>query len=93
MVLNLFHELDPGSVRTVEISQGGQISVPAAVRRRWGSRRVRVVDAGDRLIVEPVPDDPLERARGSLRLAEGVSTEMLRAAGRDEDAVDERRER
>jgi hypothetical protein len=52
-----------------------------------------VVDAGDRLIVEPVPDDPLERARGSLRLAEGVSTEMLRAAGRDEDAVDERRER
>lgn len=87
MAINLFHDLDPDVVRTVEISQGGQISIPAAVRRRWGSRRVRVVDAGDRLIVEPVPDDPIDRARGSLRLAGGLSTEALRAAGRDEDAA------
>ncbi|MCB1015194.1 MAG: hypothetical protein KDB10_08765 [Acidimicrobiales bacterium] len=93
MVVHVFHDLDPDSVRTVEISQGGQISIPAAVRRRWGSRRVRVVDAGDRLIVEPVPDDPIDRARGSLRLERGLTTESLRAAGREEDAVDEGRGR
>lgn len=93
MAVHLFHDLDPDVVRTVEISQGGQISIPAAVRRRWGSRRVRVVDAGDRLIVEPVPDDPIDRARGSLRLGRGQTTESLRAAGREEDAVDEGRGR
>lgn len=93
MAAAILHEFDQESMRTVEISQGGQISIPAAVRRRWGSRRVRVVDAGDRLIIEPVPDDPIEQVRGSLRLPDGVSTATLRATGRDEDAADEQRSR
>lgn len=57
----------------------------------WGRRRVRVVDAGDHLVIEPVPDDPIDRVCGSVCLPEGMSTDTLRTEGREEDAADEQR--
>ena len=42
-----------------KVSANGQVSIPAEVRRRWGARRVLVIDKGDRVIVRPIPDDPL----------------------------------
>ena len=74
------------------ISKGGQISVPASLRRRWGTDRVVVVDRGDHLVVRPAPADPIAAAKGSLPLPGGLSSEELRAAARQEDeAVDRRR--
>jgi bifunctional DNA-binding transcriptional regulator/antitoxin component of YhaV-PrlF toxin-antitoxin module len=49
------------------ISKGGQISIPAEVRRRWGVNEVWLFDEGDRLAVLPVPDDPIAAAAGSLK--------------------------
>jgi hypothetical protein len=51
----------------VPISQGGQISLPAAIRRRWSTRRVLIEDLGDRIIVRPIPEDPVAAAKGALR--------------------------
>jgi bifunctional DNA-binding transcriptional regulator/antitoxin component of YhaV-PrlF toxin-antitoxin module len=49
------------------ISKGGQVSVPAAVRKRWGTRNVLAEDRGDHLVLRPVPDDPVGAALGAFR--------------------------
>lgn len=74
-----------------KITNGGQISLPADVRHRWGTQHVGVEDLGDHLVVTPMPDDPIAAARGALKglLA---PTEQLRAnARRDEAAAEARR--
>ena len=38
------------------ISRGGQVTVPAPVRRRWETERVALEDHGDYLLVRPVAD-------------------------------------
>jgi bifunctional DNA-binding transcriptional regulator/antitoxin component of YhaV-PrlF toxin-antitoxin module len=73
------------------ITSGGQLSIPARVRRRWGTRRVVLDDRGDYLVVKPLPDDPVSALRG-LWKGQGLSSEELRAiARRDEAAAESRR--
>ena len=71
-----------------KVTNSGQISLPAAIRRRWGAGRVLVVDRGDYAIVRPLPDDIVGFLRGSVPPA-GESLEELRA---DERRADSRRE-
>lgn len=56
----------------MKISAGGQISLPARVRRRWGTRTVALDDQGDRVVVEPAADDPIAAAEGALAAEFGV---------------------
>jgi bifunctional DNA-binding transcriptional regulator/antitoxin component of YhaV-PrlF toxin-antitoxin module len=72
------------------ISRGGQISVPAAIRRRWGTTAVLIDDRGDSLVIRPLPADPIGAARGSLpsRIASEETRAMLR---REEDEAEQRR--
>lgn len=75
-----------------KITSGGQISVPAVVRKRWGAKMVALEDLGDSLIVRPQPDDAIGAARGALR--ERVSgSEDLRSAAREDEARAESRRR
>ncbi|HUY98624.1 MAG TPA: AbrB/MazE/SpoVT family DNA-binding domain-containing protein [Verrucomicrobiae bacterium] len=78
-------------IRDTRITRGGQISIPAGVRRRWATERVAVEDQGDRLVVRPLPADPIGAAIGSLRLAPGVTTDILRRQARLEDQATETR--
>lgn len=71
-----------------KVTSSGQISLPAALRHRWGTARVLVVDRGDYAIVHPVPDDIVGFLRGSVPAAQG-SLEDIRA---DDRAADSRRE-
>jgi bifunctional DNA-binding transcriptional regulator/antitoxin component of YhaV-PrlF toxin-antitoxin module len=75
------------------ISTGGQISVPAAVRKRWGTRTVLAEDRGEELVLRPAPDDPIAAVRGifAQEMTGGPTVDELRAAGRDEEAQLERR--
>jgi AbrB family looped-hinge helix DNA binding protein len=50
----------------VRITQGGQISVPAEVRRRWGTSLLVLEDEGDRIVLRPAPQDAIAAAEGSL---------------------------
>ena len=68
----------------VQISKGGQISIPASIRRRWQSRDVVIEDRGDEIVVRPLPSDPIAAARGSLRSPH--SAEANRRALRSEEA-------
>lgn len=51
-------------MQRLKITNGGQVSVPAAVRRRWGTNTVMAEDHGDHLVLRPVPDDPVAAAHG-----------------------------
>ena len=75
----------------VKVSRNGQVSVPAAVRHRWGTSTVLIIDRGDYAIVRPVPDDPVEALRGAYA-SQGPDSDAIREANRsDEAASDERR--
>jgi bifunctional DNA-binding transcriptional regulator/antitoxin component of YhaV-PrlF toxin-antitoxin module len=75
------------------ISSGGQISVPAAVRKRWGTRTVLAEDRGDQLVLRPAPDDPIAAVRGIFaeEMRGGPAIDELRAEARAEEAELEKR--
>jgi len=74
----------------VRITSGGQISIPAAIRRRWQAGELELEDLGDRLVVRPSGGDPIAAARGALG---GASSEELRRRARTDEAASARRTR
>lgn len=48
----------------------GQIVIPADIRKKFNIKRgsrVNVYDEGNKIIVEPLPDDPIQEGRGMLK--------------------------
>jgi bifunctional DNA-binding transcriptional regulator/antitoxin component of YhaV-PrlF toxin-antitoxin module len=78
-------------MRYLMISKGGQISVPADVRRRWGTRRLRLEDRGDEIVITPAPEDPIAAARGIFKGRSKYTSEELRRLERAEEAEIEER--
>jgi len=72
------------------ISKGGQVSIPATVKNRWGTSEVLIEDRGDSLILRPLPSDPIGAALDLLS-AEGPPSEQIRAQLRAEEAAAEAR--
>jgi predicted nucleic acid-binding protein len=72
---------------------GGQISLPAAVRRRWGTSVAAVEDHGDSVVVRPIPDDPMRMLRDdacaipAVNLAESLVVAQRRHAVEREHIV------
>lgn len=71
-------------VHRATITKSGQMSVPASVRHRWKTRKVSIVDLGDKIVVSPVPEDPIAAFRGSFA-GRGPSSEELRRMAREEE--------
>lgn len=71
---------------TIRISQGGQVSIPAEIRRRWGTDRLVLEDRGEDVVIRPLPMDPIAAARGSLPLRGGLTIEEMRRLAREEEA-------
>jgi bifunctional DNA-binding transcriptional regulator/antitoxin component of YhaV-PrlF toxin-antitoxin module len=76
----------------MKVSANGQVSIPAATRSRWRTARVLVVDLGDRVVLRPLPDDPVGALVGKYR-GRGPSTDDARRRARSEDATTEKRKR
>jgi bifunctional DNA-binding transcriptional regulator/antitoxin component of YhaV-PrlF toxin-antitoxin module len=74
-----------------KITTGGQISLPASVRSRWGTKAVAVEDLGDHVVVRPMPDDPISAARGALKGRLHKTGSLREKARKDEAAAEERR--
>jgi bifunctional DNA-binding transcriptional regulator/antitoxin component of YhaV-PrlF toxin-antitoxin module len=69
-----------------KITTSGQFTLPADIRRRWRTRRVRVEDHGDHVVVRPVPDDPIEAVRGIFKdEMKGMTTDELRRIAREDE--------
>ena len=47
------------------VSRNGQVSIPAAARARWNTRQVVVVDLGDRVVMRPLPAEPVSELLGA----------------------------
>lgn len=77
----------------MKISKGGQISIPAPIRHRWGTSTVTLHDEGGRIVLEPAPDDPIAAAEGALaaELGQIDITKLRRTAREDERAAVDRR--
>ena len=73
-------------MRTTTISKGGQVSIPADVRHRWGTRDVVIEDQGSTLLIRPIPADPIGAAVGSLA-GRGPNSDELRSIVRDEETA------
>jgi bifunctional DNA-binding transcriptional regulator/antitoxin component of YhaV-PrlF toxin-antitoxin module len=73
--------------KRLTISRGGQVSVPAAVRKRWRTNTVVAEDRGDHLVLRPTPDDPIEAARGAFKeyFRDGPTVDEMRAQYREEE--------
>lgn len=74
--------------RRVKITDGGQISVPAKLRKRWGSSYLTAEDRGDHLVLRPAPDDPVDAVYGIFAAEARGETELaeIRAREREADA-------
>lgn len=79
-------------MKLAKITSAGQISLPAAVRRRWQTSRVVIDDLGDHLVVRPAPDDPVVAMRGIWKDSR-ISTDVLRRRARADEAAAQARRR
>lgn len=89
MVISMFMK------KRMKISKGGQVSIPAPIRKRWGTGTITLEDQGDQIIIKPAPDDPIAAAAGALadELGHIDLTELRRIAREDDRIAMERRER
>ncbi len=76
----------------MKVSSNGQVSIPAETRARWMADRVVVVDLGDRIVMRPLPDDPVGELVGKYG-GRGPTATAARAADRAEAARAENRKR
>ncbi len=74
----------------MRVSSNGQVSIPAEARARWNADRVVVVDLGDRVVLRPLPAEPVDALRGKYRRV-GASSDRMRQTQRADDAVRQRR--
>lgn len=80
--------------RRVKITRGGQVSIPASIRHRWGTSTLALADQGDRIVLEPAADDPIAAAEAALAgaVVGRLNLKRLRRQARqDERAAQTRR--
>jgi len=78
------------TAHVMTVSRNGQVSIPAETRARWKARQVLVVDMGDRVVMRPVSDQPLQELRGKYG-RHGPATDRARRDARRADAERARR--
>lgn len=72
----------------MRITTGGQISIPAAIRHRWGTSTLVLEDQGGRIVLTPAPEDPIAAAEGALQQEfGGLDAERMRRVARDDERV------
>ncbi len=80
--------------KRLAISKGGQVSVPAEVRKRWHTQTVLAEDRGDHVVLRPVPDDPVAAALGAFATQIGtLGSEEAKRLDREEELSAQERDR
>jgi bifunctional DNA-binding transcriptional regulator/antitoxin component of YhaV-PrlF toxin-antitoxin module len=79
--------------KRMKISKGGQVSIPAPIRKRWATTTVTLEDRGEEIVLKPAPDDPLEAAAGAFAgEARGPDLDTVRREEREaEREIEERK--
>ena len=79
-----YHRFMETVTTMTRISRGGQVTVPAPVRRRWDTERVALEDHGDHLLLRPLAD-PVDSFLGFAAGHEGPPSERMRLQSRAEE--------
>jgi len=78
--------------KRMKISRGGQVSIPAPIRKRWETSTVTLEDRGEEIVLRPAPDDPLEAAAGAFAgEARGPGLDTIRREEREAELEAEER--
>jgi len=78
--------------KRMKISKGGQVSIPAPIRKRWGTTTVTLEDRGEEIVLKPVPDDPLAAAAGAFAgEGRGIGLDTIRREEREAELEAEER--
>lgn len=78
--------------KRMKISKGGQVSIPAPIRKRWGTTTVTLEDRGEEIVLKPAPDDPIAAAAGAFA-GEGPKLDWEAVAREEREAEAEAEER
>ena len=70
----------------MKVSSNGQVSIPAEARARWNAAQVVVVDLGDRIVLRPLPAEPVRELRGKYR-GRGPGSDRIRHQSRLDGAA------
>lgn len=70
----------------MKITASGQISLPADIRRKWGTDRVVVTETIDGLLVRPFDPDAIRRITGKYKDLPGPSYDEMRRLDRQAEA-------
>ena len=83
-------------MKKVTLSKKGQISLPAALRRRFGLKqgdRLGIEEKGDTIVLRPIPEHPLLNMRGKFQTAgQAKLTALLLQERRQERQTERERE-
>jgi AbrB family looped-hinge helix DNA binding protein len=86
-------ETEENSMSVAQLTQKGQILVPKTLRRKLGLKpggKVHLAEEEGRLVLTPVPPDPIEAATGFLKgrfsLTQDLRREHREEARRDRKA-------
>jgi AbrB family looped-hinge helix DNA binding protein len=78
--------------KRMKISKGGQVSIPAPIRKRWGTMTVTLEDRGEEIVLKPAPDDPIAAAAGAFASqGRGLGLETIRREEREAELEAEER--
>ena len=79
--------------KRMKISKGGQVSIPALIRKRWGTTTILLEDRGEEIVLKPVPDDPIAAAAGAFAgQGHGPGLDTIRQEEREaEREIEERK--
>ena len=70
--------------KRMKISKGGQVSIPAPIRKRWGTTTVTLEDRGEEIVLKPAPDDPVAAAAGAFAgEGRGIGLDTIRREERE----------
>ena len=70
----------------MKVTANGQISIPAAVRKRWNTDRVVVADTIGGLVIRPYDPNAAHRIAGKYRRIGDPTSDEIRQLERDEEA-------
>ena len=72
------------NTHVMTVSRNGQVSIPADARARWKTRRVVVVDLGNRIVMRPLSEEPVAELQGKYR-GRGPRTDRARRQARAQE--------
>jgi bifunctional DNA-binding transcriptional regulator/antitoxin component of YhaV-PrlF toxin-antitoxin module len=75
----------------IRISKGGQFSLPAEIRRRWATDALVVEDLGDRVVLRPIPRDPVAVVTGAFPSKKRTASQARKRIRQEEQAAERRK--